>query len=213
MGLALVALVGAVVVGLLLGGSWSRLTTLRLRWPFWVVAAVLAQAGGAVLGAVGVADARQAYVVGLAVSAGCAALFCARNLWVAGVPLVTIGLILNAAVVAANGAMPVSIVAALHARVPIVDIASGNDDRHDIAGIGTIWRPLGDVIPVPFPVRPEVVSPGDVLVASGLAELIVVGMVRRRGSRPHRRDEMDAPAQPSRQGHLDGEEGPQAART
>jgi hypothetical protein len=179
-GLALVALVGAVGAGYALGGRWSAITSIRLRWRRLVVAAVLAQAGGSLVGVLGVGDPRRAYVVGLAVSAGCAAVFCACNLRVSGVPLVTLGLVSNAVVVAANGAMPVSIVAALHARVPIVDIAAGRDDRHEIAGLDTTWRSLGDVIPVPLPVRPEVVSPGDVLVAAGLAELVAVGMLRRQ---------------------------------
>jgi hypothetical protein len=182
-GLALVALVGAVAVGYALGGDWAGLTSLRLRRRRFVIAAVLAQSGGAFVGLVGAADPSKAYVVGLAASAACAALFCAFNLRIAGVPLVTLGLIGNAVVVAANGAMPVSIVAALHAGVPIVDIASGRDPRHEIAGLGSTWRELGDVIPVPLPVRPEVVSPGDVLVAAGLGELIAVGMLRRR--QPH----------------------------
>jgi hypothetical protein len=181
-GLALVALVGAVAVGYALGGSWAALTGLQLRRRRFVVAAVVAQTGGALVGLLGAADPRRAYVDGLAASAVCAAAFCARNLRVAGVPLVTLGLIANATVVALNGAMPVSIVAAFHAGVPIVDISAGNDPRHEIAGTGTTWRTLGDVIPVSLPVRPEVVSPGDVLVAAGLAELIVVGMRRRRAS-------------------------------
>jgi hypothetical protein len=176
-GLAFVALVGALAVGYALGGSWGHLTALRLRWRPLVVVAVLTQAGGAVVGVAGLADVRRSYVVGLALSAAFAALFCARNVRVAGVPLVTLGLVANALVVAVNAAMPVSIVAAQRAGVPIGDIAAGRDARHEVAGTGTRWRPLGDVIPVPLPVRPEVVSPGDVLVASGLAELIVVGML------------------------------------
>jgi hypothetical protein len=179
-GLAVVTLVGAVGVGYALGGDWGRLSGIRLRWRLVVVAAVLAQAGGALLGFAGVADPSRAYVVGLAASALCAAAFCARNLRVSGVPLVTAGLLANAVVVAANGAMPVSIDAAYKAGVPIVDIANGDDARHEIAGVGTVWRWLGDVIAVPLPVRPEVVSPGDVLVAAGLAELIVMGMLRRQ---------------------------------
>jgi hypothetical protein len=191
-GLALVVLVGAVAVGFALGGDWARLTSLHLRWRRLVVGAALAQAGGALVGVLGAADPRRAYVIGLAVSAACAAVFCARNLRVAGVPLITLGLIANATVVAANGAMPVSIVAAFHAGVPIADIASGQDSRHEIAGYDTVWRSLGDVIPVPLPVRPEVVSVGDVLVAAGLAELVVVGMLRRRRDEPGRATEADA---------------------
>lgn len=195
-GLALVVLVGAVAVAWALGGRWHRLAHLRLRARGLVVAAVAAQAGGALLGVAGFEDARHAYVVGLVVSAVCALGFCARNLLVPGVALVCLGLVANAAVVAANGAMPVSIVAAYHARVPIVAIAAGTDARHDIAGIGTHVRWLGDVIPVPLPVRPEVVSPGDVLVAAGLGELIVLGMMGWA-----RRREIG-----------DGEEGAEAAR-
>jgi hypothetical protein len=180
MGLAIVALVGAVAVGYALNGTWAGLTTVRLRWRRMVVAAVLAQTGGAAVGLLGVTDPRRGYVIGLALSAVCAAAFCLGNLHVPGVPLVTLGLVANALVVAVNGAMPVSIVAALHAGVPINEIAAGRDARHDIAGVGTSLRPLGDVVPVPLPWRAEVVSPGDVLVAAGLAELVVMGMLRRR---------------------------------
>jgi hypothetical protein len=179
-GLTIVVLVGAVAVGYALNGTWTGLTTLRLRWRRMVVAAVIAQTGGAALGILGVTDARHGYVLGLATSAMCAAAFCVGNLRVPGVPLVTLGLAANALVVTLNGAMPVSIVAALRAGVPITEIAAGVDARHDIAGGGTVWRSLGDVIPLPLPLRPEVVSPGDVLVASGLGELVVMGMLRRR---------------------------------
>jgi Family of unknown function (DUF5317) len=186
-GLTIVVLVGAVAVGYALNGTWVGLTTLRLRWRRMVVAAVLAQTGGAAVGILGVTDARRGYVVGLAASAVCAAAFCVGNMHVPGVPLVTLGLALNALVVTLNGAMPVSIVAALRAGVPITDIAAGYDARHTIAGTGTSLRSLGDVVPLPLPVRPEVVSAGDVLVASGLGELVVLGMMRRRVSPPGRR--------------------------
>ena len=174
----MVALVGAVAVGLAFGGRWSRLTQLRLQWRALVVAAVLAQGGGALIGIAGLANARSSYVVGLAVSAACGAVFCARNLRIAGVPLLTLGLLCNALVVALNGAMPVSVHAALRAGVPLADIVG--DARHRVADAGTTLRPLADIIPVPLPARPEVVSAGDVLVAAGLAELISVGMLRRR---------------------------------
>ena len=185
MGLAIVALVGAVAVGYALGGSWSRLTGLRLHWRRFVVAAVVAQTGGALVGVLGYGDPRRAYVVGLALSAVCAVAFCTRNLRVAGVPLVTLGLLANATVVSLNGAMPVSLSAASRAGVSLINIAAGDDDRHKIADSSTTLRMLGDVIPLQLPVRSEIVSPGDVLVAAGLAELVVMGMLRRR------RDEMD----------------------
>jgi len=196
MGLAIVVLAAAIGLAAALGGRWHRLAHLQLRSRGLVVAAVVAQAGGALIGIAGFGDARKAYVSGLVVSAACALWFCARNLRIPGVALVTAGLAANAAVVALNGAMPVSIVAAYHARVPIGAISAGTDARHEIAGLGTRVRWLGDVIPVPLPLRPEVVSAGDVLVAAGLAELVVLGMM---GSGPHRKE------------NLHGEEGAQAS--
>ena len=177
MALAVVVLALAAAVAFAAGGRWHRLAEVRLRSRGLVAAAIVAQAGGALFGLLGVADPSASYVVGLAVSAALALAFCARNLRVPGVALVTAGLVANAVVVGANGAMPVSIVAAFHARVPIAAISAGDDARHTIAGIGTNLRALGDVIPVPLPWHPEVVSPGDVLVAAGLAELLVLAMM------------------------------------
>lgn len=173
-----VVLVGAAIVAVLTGGRWHAFTHELLRAPGYVVLAVVTQVLGAVL-----ADHTSAgwvYPTGLALSAAFAAVFCIANLKVAGVALVTLGLLLNAVVVARNGAMPVSIAAASRADVSIRTIAFGDDPRHEIAGRGSVWRTLGDVIPVPLPGAPEVVSPGDVLVASGLAEFIVVTSRRKR---------------------------------
>src|SRR5205807_9176437 len=72
-GLTIVVLVGAVAVGYALNGTWAGLTTLRLRWRPMVVAAVVAQTGGAALGILGATDPRHGYVIGLALPAMCAA--------------------------------------------------------------------------------------------------------------------------------------------
>lgn len=173
-----VVVVGAAAVALLAGGRWYDMTHEELRAPGYVVLAVIAQVLGAVL-----ADHTSAawvYPTGLAISAVCALVFCIANIRVAGVPLVALGLVLNAAVVARNGDMPVSIAAASRAGVSTLTVATGNDPRHSIAGRDSTWRWLGDVIPVPLPVSPEVVSVGDVLVAAGLGEFIVVTSRRRR---------------------------------
>jgi Family of unknown function (DUF5317) len=182
MGLAVLVLVGAGLLGFVLGGAVSSLSTLSLRDRWLVTAGVAAQiVGGVVTWA---ANSGTAYVVGLVVSAFAALGFCLRNLRIRGVPLVTLGLLLNAVVVGLNGAMPVSTAAAAHAGTPITSIAAGTDPRHEIAGAATTLRALGDVVPVPLPVLPEVVSPGDVLIAAGLAELLYLGMRRRRVRRP-----------------------------
>ncbi len=173
-----VILVVATIVAVVTGGRWSAFAHQGLLAPGYVVVAVAAQVAGAVL-----ADhtsAGWAYPAGLAVSAASALVFCFANRRVAGVPLVALGLVLNAAVVARNSAMPVSIAAASRAGVSTLTIATGNDPRHTIAGRGSHWRALGDVIPVPLPAEPEVVSAGDVLVAAGLGEFLVITSRRRR---------------------------------
>jgi Family of unknown function (DUF5317) len=185
--LALLLLVGAACLARASGGSLTALSTVRLRGTRLVAFAVVAQLLG--VGLARLTGVSGFYPAGLVVSALAALAFCARNLRVVGLPLVTTGLVLNALVVVANGSMPVSATAAARAGVSIRQIASGEDPRHSVARAATTWRILGDVIPVPLPVRPEVVSPGDMLVAAGLAELVFLGMRRRpRRDSPNRRD-------------------------
>jgi hypothetical protein len=59
-----------------------------------------------------------------------------------------------------------------------------DDSRHLPAGADTALRPLGDVIPVPLPVRPEVVSIGDLLGAAGMAQLVATAMLLGRTGSP-----------------------------
>ena len=178
MWLALFVMVGAAVIAIARGGSWHGFTELHLHRPWLVIVAVVVQ----ILGSELAAHSAQTwlYPTALGISAAAALAFCLLNLRVAGLPLLTLGLLSNALVVGLNTAMPVSIFAASRAGVSITTIAVGADPRHTIAGIGSHWRALGDVIPVPFPGVPEVVSAGDVLVAAGLGELVVVTMRRRR---------------------------------
>jgi uncharacterized protein DUF5317 len=182
MGLAVLALAGAGLLGFVLGGSVSSLSTLPLRDRWLVAVAVAAQLVGSLVAVLD--DSSTAYAVGLATSALAALGFCVRNLRIRGVPLVTLGLALNAMVVMLNAAMPVSVAAAARAGTSMTSIAAGTDPRHELAGVGTTLRLLGDTIPVPLPLRPEVASPGDILVAAGLAELLCLGMRRRRVRRP-----------------------------
>jgi hypothetical protein len=178
--LALILLVGAAALALATGGSWSAFAGLPIRGARPVLIAVLAQLLGS--GLARLTDLHGFYPVGLAISALAALAFCLRNIRLAGVPLITVGLAVNALVVVVNGAMPVSTDAAARARVSVAPIASGDDIRHSIAGAGTTLRPFGDVIPLPLPWRPEVVSPGDALIAAGLGELVLLGMRRRRAA-------------------------------
>ena len=187
MGLALILLVGAAGLARALGGTFRALADLPIRGARLAWFALIAQILGAGLAwSTGLSG---FYPVGLGLSALAALAFCLRNRRLAGVPLITVGLVLNAVVVSLNGTMPVSTMAAARADVGLSEIAAGDDARHSIAGHGSTWRALGDVIPVPLPLLPEVVSPGDVLVAAGLCELVLLGMrpSRRRGDAARRR--------------------------
>jgi len=169
---AVVVIACALLVGWVAGGRLGNLGNLDLRYGVLVVLAVLVQLGGGLAGG-------TAYPLGLLVSVLLVAAFLGLNRAVPGVAMVALGLLTNALVVAANGAMPVSVWASGKAGVSTQDLVSGADARHEIADAGTRLRPLGDVVPVLTPGRPEVVSPGDVLVAAGLAQLVVTGMRRR----------------------------------
>jgi hypothetical protein len=166
--LVVVVLVAALAIGWLSGGSLEQLGSLPLRSLGLVAGALAAQLLGALVGG-------PAHPLGLVVSAGLVAAFLARNRGVRGTGLVALGLLANAVVVTANGAMPVSPQAADRAGVGVLETLVG-DQRHELEGPRTRLRALGDVVPVPLPLRPEVVSPGDVLVAAGLGQLVVLGM-------------------------------------
>lgn len=171
MALVLVVLAVAGAVGVALGG---RLRGLAVRSPGLAVAALLVQLAGALALA----------PVALAVSALLVALLLLRNRGLRGTGLVALGLLANALVVGANGVMPVSADAALRARVAV----PVGDGRHEPADAHTRLRVLADVVPVPLPVAPSVVSAGDLAVAAGLGQLLLVGLLRgrRAPARPRR---------------------------
>ena len=126
-----------------------------LRWP-------LTLAGGACLelvaslwvsGGAGLAMLIAGYLLILS--------FAARNLAVTGSVLVIVGLTANLTVMALDGGMPVRGVSA----------GSGFGPRHHAEGPGDHLTALSDVIPVP-PLG-EVFSPGDLVLAAGVATMAV----------------------------------------
>ncbi len=183
MSLVLVVLACALVLGWVLGGSLERLGDLPLRRRWLVAAALLAQVAGTLAGG-------PAYPAGLAVSAVLAVAFLLGSRGVRGTGLVGLGVVANALVVGVNGAMPVSLDAAARAGVTTQAIVAGQDPRHELLDDATVLPALADVVPVPLPRLPQVVSPGDVLVAAGVGQLVVLGM---RGGRPLPRLRRDRP--------------------
>lgn len=166
-----VILLGALLVGWASGGRIRALGTIALRRRLLVPLALAVQLAGGVIGG---------YRWCLAISVGLVVVFLAANRHVQGTGLVSLGLLANALVVGLNGAMPVSSDASGRAGVSTQPLLSGTDQRHELAGPGTELRWLSDVLPLPLPWRPQVISPGDVLIAAGLAQLVVIGMRRQR---------------------------------
>lgn len=163
--LAPLALLGGMLAGWLGGGSLRTLARLELRRPSLVALAALSQLAGAIY--------PRGYGPGLAASAVLASGFLLLNRRLAGLPLVAIGIASNAVAVLANGVMPVSVWAAQRAGVSL----SVLDDPHYEEGNATTkLRPLTDVIPLPLPVLPLVVSVGDVLIAAGSGLLVATAM-------------------------------------
>lgn len=177
MSLTVVVLLAAVVVGRLRGGRLTGLAELRLRRTGLLAAALGAQLVGTVLGG-------AAHAVGLVAGAGLVTVWLAAHRGVRGTGLVALGLGANALVVGLNGAMPVDLQAAGVAGVDLTRVLDGADPRHELAGPGTRLLLLSDVVPVPLPVRPEVVSPGDVLLAAGLGQLVVAAMTSTHRAAP-----------------------------
>jgi hypothetical protein len=202
--LSAVVLLGAVLVGWVLGGRLRHLAGVRLRQRRLVPVALAVQLVGSLVGG---------YRWCLAVAAGLVVAFLVANRHVQGTGLVSLGLLCNALVVGANGAMPVSAEASGRAGVSTQPLLGGGDPRHELASDRTRLRWLADVVPVPLPWRPQVVSPGDVVLAAGLAQLIVVGM-RRRPASERQRGRIDSVAGWSNDHHggHHGQEGPQAPR-
>jgi hypothetical protein len=108
-------------------------------------------------------------------------LFLVGNHRLAGVPLIALGLLLNALVIGANAAMPVSLAAASRAGVEAAALDLADDPMREPVTRGTRLSWLGDVVPVAVPWRPQVVSPGDVLVAAGVGLMLVSGSRRPTG--------------------------------
>jgi hypothetical protein len=177
--LALVLLVAGVVTGLVRGGSLDAITGVRFRSP-WLVFVGLGLQVGAEIAAAHIPSIHQGAVgpLILVVSYAFVAAFVVLNLRFPGTVLIGLGLLLNLAVILANGAMPVSLwalnVAGTHAAPTLQHTV-----KHRVKGPGTRLGLLGDVIPVP-PLG--IVSVGDVVLSVGLFLLVNNLVVPEPGS-------------------------------
>lgn len=166
--IGIVTTVVALRLALLVGGRIRAVESLPFRVATLLGAALACQVAGVLLGYVGL-PAGSTYTLATLASAVLLVLASRSNGALAGTDLVAAGLALNALVMGANGNMPVSEHAAARAGAPA---AVATDPRHEPATSATRLRWLGEVIPVPLPLRPEVDSAGDLLVAAGLGVLV-----------------------------------------
>ncbi|HEY2831253.1 MAG TPA: DUF5317 family protein [Sporichthyaceae bacterium] len=171
MGLLLLVVLVALLLGAVLGGRGGRLLGHRLESRRLLVAACAAQFGEPLSGH------RISYPISMLVSAVLAIVFTMRNRRVPGIPLAALGLLLNALVVVGNGAMPVEEHAAVRAGLSDPVLARG--PRHEVAGAQTQLRMLGDRIAVPIPGHREIDSLGDLALAAG-AGLFAFELTYRR---------------------------------
>jgi hypothetical protein len=174
MTLAVIALAAGLLIGYARGGGLVRLTTLRPVRNRLVLTGVGLYVIGVLFG--------WMWEPALALFAGLALIVWGFYAWlnraIHGAALVGVGLAANAVVLLVNGAIPVSADAATRAGAD--PIAAVSADNHEATDPDTRLAWLGKTIPVAFPPRPEVVSPGDVAVAAGLAVALCMGLTGRR---------------------------------
>ena len=167
-----IALALGLIAGLLAGGRIDNFTRLRFRWPWLVLAAVVVRLAVLLPPLNHVQGAQWIYAVSLGVIVLWSFLHAVR---IPGIWLVGIGGLLNLAVIVANGArMPVE--AALAGDL----LRRGPIGQYVLMGAGTQLNPLADWISIPS--TSEVYSPGDLVIAAGLA--LVAFLVARRKPAP-----------------------------
>jgi hypothetical protein len=174
-------LVPAVVVGLLLGGSFRRFEHLHVHWWILAFTGLALQAvpvptiGGISPRILGTAMLVTSYVLLLG--------FIAVNRWIPAARIMAVGLLLNLLVVATNGGMPVSARAIERAGGSATALASEPSEKHHLMTEDDVLWFLGDVIPIPPPVK-IVLSIGDVLLYLGMAWFVVQVMRGRSRENP-----------------------------
>lgn len=175
--LVLATVLCAVLIGYARGGRLANLGYVHLQQGWLVLASVVAQL---VLAAVSMADGPTATMAPpiLLVSHVALLAFVVCNRILPGMLLVFAGFAMNAAVITANGAMPVARDALLVvSRGEATTITPG---KHRLLAEGDLLTPLADIFAIP--VLRTVVSAGDVVLAAGVAILVVNLMAVR--SRP-----------------------------
>ena len=174
----LIALIVGLGLGLATGGKIGNLARIQFRWPWLVIAALVIREAAVATPLSHVEGVQYLYTVALAALVG-------WTIWqigrVAGIWIVTAGASLNLVVIAANGGrMPVAPALA----GPL--LRQGHLGQYTLMTSGSNLRWLADWISMPGLIAQhvsEVYSPGDLVVAAGIAVVIFIAM-RPVESRP-----------------------------
>ncbi len=207
MTLVLIVAVLSAALAVVGGGRPGRLQEARLRRARLLGTAIGVWLAGYLLSFSWAA----VYIAGTVAALTLAAWFCWLNRSAPGMPLLAAGFAANGLVIALNAGLPVS----LHAldlagsEATVADLA---DDRlREVADQTTIVPFLGEIVPLAWPVSPQVVTPGDVLAAAGAALAVAAGLTGHlvaRGTMAAVRDEMPGRRLPELEGATHGQEGP-----
>ncbi len=179
----LAGIVLGLIAGLAAGGRLDNLLAVRLRWTLLIFASLGLRLGteAALSRDIALADHWRLPLLATAYGVLVVALWANRRL--PGIGLALVGTALNATAILVNGGfMPVWDQALAAAGLtpaeiasPIHFVISADPPREFLLQAG----PLGDMIPIPLPLVPNVLSVGDVLLAAGLAFFVFASLHRK----------------------------------
>jgi DHA3 family macrolide efflux protein-like MFS transporter len=175
-------IVGGLILGLLLGGRLEHLARAQLRYlPLLFIAVLVRFATEAALGA-GVEPVEALRLPLLVTAYGLLLVALWHNRGYPGLALAFVGIAGNAIAITLNGGyMPIwepSLSAAGWSRAELTSVLHVVLESGDGTDFLLHAGPLGDVIPVPFPLIRNVASIGDLFLSAGLGFFLFATLVR-----------------------------------
>ena len=170
-------LVGAIGagIGVARGGSLEGIASTQFRWLSLLFVNLVIALGFEIVDLPGVTDGQQLLLVLLTTTG--VAMFLLLNRHLPGTALAGIGLLMNVVVIALNGAMPVSQTAADIAGIEArLDSGISHEKMTEHSSLSF----LADWIPIPR--THLVLSPGDLVLGAGLAQLAYVRALTTKNS-------------------------------
>ena len=177
----LAIMLAAVAIGYAFGGRLRNFDGLAIHW--WPLAFAGLALQALPLPALWNISPRLVGGAALLLSYVLLLVFVTVNRWIPGAALMAIGLLMNLLVVGLNGGMPVSATAIERAGGTVAVLEGSGSVKHHLATDEDLLAFLGDVIPVPPPVR-VVLSVGDLLLYAGMVWFVIQVMRGRSRANP-----------------------------